>query len=66
MPDNNGGITSLGHPFPNVDAVQEFSVQTSSFDAQYGRGVGRIPQPGGGCPRAASWQAECSPGQRHG
>lgn len=40
--DNNEGLTSLGRPFPNVDAVQEFSVQTSSFDAQYGRGVGGI------------------------
>ena len=40
--DNNEDQTNLARPFPNVDAVQEFSVQTSSFDAQYGRGVGGI------------------------
>jgi len=40
--DNNEPQTNLARPFPNVDAVQEFSVQTSSFDAQYGRGVGGI------------------------
>jgi outer membrane receptor protein involved in Fe transport len=40
--DHNEAQTNLARPFPNVDAVQEFSVQTSSFDAQYGRGVGGI------------------------
>ena len=40
--DNNEGQTSLARPFPNVDAVQEFSVQSSSFDAQYGRAVGGV------------------------
>ncbi len=40
--DHNEAQTNLSRPYPNVDAVQEFSVQTSSFDAQYGRGVGGI------------------------
>jgi hypothetical protein len=40
--DHNEAQTNLAQVFPNVDAVQEFSVQTSSFDAQYGRGVGGI------------------------
>jgi hypothetical protein len=40
--DHNEAQTNLPRPFPNVDAVQEFSIQTSSFDAQYGRGVGGI------------------------
>jgi outer membrane receptor protein involved in Fe transport len=40
--DNNEAQTNLARPFPNVDAVEEFSIQTSSFDAQYGRGVGGV------------------------
>ena len=40
--DHNEAQTNLARPFPNVDAVQEFSIQTSSFDAQYGRGVGGV------------------------
>jgi len=40
--DHNEAQTNLAQVFPNVDAVQEFSVQTSSFDAQYGRGVGGV------------------------
>jgi len=34
--------SAMPRPFPNVDAVEEFSIQTSSFDAQYGRGVGGV------------------------
>jgi len=40
--DNNDGYTNIAEPFPNPDAVQEVSVQTSTFDAQYGRGVGGV------------------------
>lgn len=39
---NNDGYTNIAEPFPNPDAVQEVSVQTSTFDAQYGRGVGGV------------------------
>ena len=40
--DNNDGYTNISEPYPNPDAVQEFSVQSSTFDAQYGRGVGGV------------------------
>jgi hypothetical protein len=39
---NNDNYTNISAPFPNPDAVQEFSIQTSSFDAEYGRGVGGV------------------------
>lgn len=38
--DHNDNYTNIAQPFPNPDAVQEFSIQTSTFDAQYGRSVG--------------------------
>lgn len=38
--DHNDNYTNIAQPYPNPDAVQEFSVQTSTFDAQYGRSVG--------------------------
>jgi len=40
--DNNDGYTNIAEPYPNPDAVQEFSIQTSTFDAQYGRNVGGV------------------------
>ena len=40
--DNNDSYSNIAMPFPNPDAVQEFSIQTSTFDAQYGRGVGGV------------------------
>lgn len=40
--DNNDGYTNIAEPYPNPDAIQEFSVQTSNFDAQYGRQVGGV------------------------
>jgi hypothetical protein len=40
--DNNDAQTAMPRPYPNVDAVEEFSIQTNSFDAQYGRSVGGV------------------------
>lgn len=40
--DNNDGYTNIAEPYPNPDAIQEFSIQTSNFDAQYGRQVGGV------------------------
>ncbi|HTM47331.1 MAG TPA: carboxypeptidase-like regulatory domain-containing protein [Bryobacteraceae bacterium] len=40
--DNNDDFTKIAHPYPNPDAVSEVSVQSSTFDAQYGRGVGGV------------------------
>lgn len=40
--DNNDNYTNINAPYPNPDAVEEFSVQTSSFNAEYGRGVGAV------------------------
>jgi Carboxypeptidase regulatory-like domain len=39
---NNDNYTNIAAPFPNPDAVQEVSVQTSTFDAQFGHGVGGV------------------------
>jgi hypothetical protein len=40
--DNNEVQSAMPRPFPNVDATEEFSIQTNAFDAQYGRGVGGV------------------------
>ena len=40
--DHNDSFVNVALPFPNPDAIQEFSVQTSTFDAQYGRGIGGV------------------------
>lgn len=40
--DNNDVYSNVSSPYPNPDAVQEFSIQSSSFDAQYGRSVGGV------------------------
>ncbi|QOY87286.1 TonB-dependent receptor [Paludibaculum fermentans] len=39
---NQDTYTNVNNPFPNPDAVEEFSVQTNSFSAEYGRGSGAI------------------------
>ena len=40
--DHNDLYTNISEAYPNPDAVQEFSIQSSTFDAQYGRGVGGV------------------------
>ena len=40
--DNNDSYTNIASPYPNPDAIQEFSIQSSTFDAQYGRNVGGV------------------------
>ena len=35
-------MSNTNNPFPFPDATQEFSVQTNSFDAQYGANVGAV------------------------
>jgi hypothetical protein len=39
---NQDHYTNVNNPFPNPDAVEEFSVQTNSFSAEYGRGSGAV------------------------
>jgi hypothetical protein len=34
--------TNVNNPFPNPDALEEFSVQTNSYSAEYGRASGAI------------------------
>ncbi len=39
---NQDPYTNTNNPFPNPDAVEEFSVQSNSYSAEYGRGAGAI------------------------
>lgn len=39
---NEDLMSNANNPFPFPDAVQEFSVQTNSFDAQYGSNMGAV------------------------
>jgi hypothetical protein len=39
---NTDELTNVNAPFPFPDALQEFSVQTSSYSAQYGQNAGAV------------------------
>ncbi len=39
---NNDGLTNTNMPFPFPDAVQEFSLQSSNYTAQYGESAGGV------------------------
>src|SRR3954451_6205107 len=34
--------SNVNNPFPNPEALQEFTVQTNNYSAEYGRGVGAV------------------------
>ncbi|HUQ90609.1 MAG TPA: TonB-dependent receptor, partial [Bryobacteraceae bacterium] len=40
--NNTNGILNSANPFPNPDAVQEFSIQTNNFSAEFGNVGGGI------------------------
>ena len=40
--NNEDLMSNMNNPFPFPDALQEFSVQTNSFDAQYGNNAGAV------------------------
>lgn len=40
--DNNDYYAKVALPFPNPDAVREFSIQTGTYDARYGRAGGVV------------------------
>ena len=40
--DNNDSYTNVANPYPDPDALAQFSVQVSNFDAEYGRNSGAI------------------------
>ncbi|MFN0166130.1 MAG: TonB-dependent receptor domain-containing protein [Bryobacteraceae bacterium] len=40
--NNTNGIINSANPFPNPDAVQEFSVQTNNFSAEFGNVGGGV------------------------
>lgn len=40
--NNNDIFSNINNPFPFPDAVQEFSVQTSNYSAQFGKNAGAV------------------------
>ena len=40
--DNNDPYTNVANPYPDPDALSQFSVQVSNFDSEYGRNSGAI------------------------
>lgn len=40
--NNEDLMSNVNNPFPMPDSLQEFSVQTNSFDAQYGNNAGAV------------------------
>jgi hypothetical protein len=40
--NNNDEFTNVNQPFPFPDALQEFSVQTSNYQAEYGQNAGGV------------------------
>ncbi len=40
--DNNQGINNNAAAFVNVDAIQEFAIETSTFSAEFGRNSGAV------------------------
>ena len=40
--DNNDSYTNVSAPYPDPDALAQFSIQVSNFDAEYGRSSGAI------------------------
>src|SRR5260370_4970797 len=40
--NNVGEYTNVNQPFPMADAVQEFSVKTSNYSAEYGQNAGGV------------------------
>jgi len=40
--NNVDPYSNINNPFPNPDALEEFTVQTSNYGAEFGRGVGAV------------------------
>ena len=34
--------SNVNNPFPNPEALEEFTIQTNNYSAEYGRGVGAV------------------------